>query len=59
MAVVAKNGVEVVAMNLKERARQLKTDIPAVFLCLKSKDTPLAAKLVAGIIDCTGFAGHV
>lgn len=36
-------------MNLKERAKQLKTDIPAVFLCLKSKDTPLAAKLLAAI----------
>lgn len=32
-------------MNLKERERQLKTDIPAVFLCLKSKDTPLIAKI--------------
>lgn len=37
------------AMNLKERAKQLKTDIPAVFLSLKSKDTPLIAKLLAGI----------
>ena len=37
-------------MNWKERARQLKTDIPAVFLSLKSKDTPLAAKILAGII---------
>ena len=36
-------------MNFKERARQLKTDIPAVFLSLKSKDTPLAAKILAGI----------
>lgn len=36
-------------MNLKERAKQLKTDIPAVFLCLKSKGTPLAAKILAGI----------
>jgi len=36
-------------MNLKERAKQLKTDIPAVFLSLKSKDTPLAAKILAGI----------
>jgi uncharacterized membrane protein YkvA (DUF1232 family) len=39
----------VVAVNLKERARQLKIDIPAVFLSLKSKDTPLAAKILAGI----------
>jgi len=36
-------------MRLKERARQLKTDIPAVFLCLKSKDTPPIAKILAGI----------
>lgn len=36
-------------MDLKKRARQLKTDIPAVFLCLKSKDTPLVAKILAGI----------
>lgn len=36
-------------MNLKDRARQLKTDIPAVFLSLKSKDTPMVAKILAGI----------
>lgn len=36
-------------MTLKDRATQLKIDIPAVFLSLKSKDTPLVAKLVAGI----------
>ncbi len=36
-------------MNLKERARQLATDIPAVFLCLKSKDTPLVAKALASV----------
>lgn len=36
-------------MNLKDRAKQLKIDIPAVFLSLKSKDTPLAAKILAGI----------
>ena len=36
-------------MNLKQRAKQLKIDIPAVFLCLKSKETPLAAKILAGI----------
>ncbi len=36
-------------MNLKERAKQLKIDIPAVFLCLKSKETPLIAKILAGI----------
>lgn len=36
-------------MNLKERARQLKTDIPALFLAMKEKGTPFAAKLVGGI----------
>jgi uncharacterized membrane protein YkvA (DUF1232 family) len=36
-------------MNLKERAKKLKTDIPAVFLCIKSKDTPLRAKILAVI----------
>jgi Uncharacterized conserved protein len=39
-------------MNLKERAKQLKTDIPAVFLCLRSKDTPFSAKILAGITIC-------
>lgn len=34
---------------LKQRARQLKTDIPAVLLALKAKETPLAAKIFAGI----------
>ena len=36
-------------MNLKKKAKQLKTDIPAVYLSLRSKETPLAAKIVAGI----------
>ena len=36
-------------MNLKERATQLKSDIPALFLALKSKDTPKIAKLFAWI----------
>lgn len=36
-------------MNLKERAKQLKSDIPAVFLALKDKDTPMLAKVLAGI----------
>ncbi|MBE6905847.1 YkvA family protein [Marasmitruncus massiliensis] len=34
-------------MNLKERARKLKTDIPAIFIALSRKDTPAAAKIVA------------
>ena len=36
-------------MNLKERARQIKRDIPAVYLCLKSRDTPWPAKVLAGL----------
>jgi uncharacterized membrane protein YkvA (DUF1232 family) len=34
-------------MDLKQRARQLKTDIPAVFLALRRKDTPWLAKVIA------------
>lgn len=36
-------------MNLKEWAKKLKTDIPAIFLALKEKDTPVIAKIFAGI----------
>ncbi|WP_343247458.1 YkvA family protein [Diplocloster hominis] len=36
-------------MNLKDRARKLKTDIPTIFYSLKDKDTPLTAKIAAGI----------
>lgn len=36
-------------MNLRQRAKQLKRDIPAVFLALKHKDTPVFAKVIAGI----------
>jgi uncharacterized membrane protein YkvA (DUF1232 family) len=36
-------------MDLKERAKQLKIDIPAVFIALKEKETPLIAKILAGI----------
>lgn len=39
-------------MNLKEKANQLKVDIPAVFLCLKKKETPIPAKILAGITIC-------
>ena len=34
-------------MNLKERAVALKRDIPAVFLALKAKETPLPAKILS------------
>lgn len=36
-------------MNLKERAKQLKIDLPAVFIALKAKETPMKAKVLAGI----------
>ena len=36
-------------MDLKKRAKQIKKDIPAVFLALKNKDTPILAKILAGI----------
>ena len=36
-------------MTLKERAKQLKTDIPAVFLALKKRETPWTAKLIAAL----------
>ena len=36
-------------MNLKERVKKLKTDIPAVFLMLRHKKTPLLAKIIAAI----------
>ena len=34
-------------MTLKQRAKQLKADIPAVFLALKSQKTPFYAKALA------------
>lgn len=36
-------------MNLKERAISLKRDIPVVYLSLKDRDTPVAAKILAAI----------
>ncbi|MCI5727691.1 MAG: YkvA family protein [Clostridium sp.] len=36
-------------MDLKARANKLKTDIPALFLALKDKETPILAKIFAGI----------
>ena len=36
-------------MKLKEKAKQLKTDVPAVFLALKDKKTPWYAKLFAAL----------
>lgn len=36
-------------MTLAERAKQIKTDIPAVFLALRRRETPWYAKLLAGV----------
>ena len=36
-------------MDLKSKAKKLKTDIPALFLALKDKTTPFVAKILAGI----------
>lgn len=36
-------------MNLKERAKKLKTDIPAVFIAMRKKETPVWAKVIAGL----------
>lgn len=36
-------------MDLKAGTRRLKTDIPALFLALKDKNTPVLAKIFAGI----------
>ncbi|MGN1410102.1 MAG: YkvA family protein [Eubacteriales bacterium] len=36
-------------MTQKERAKKLKRDVPAVFLALKDRDTPLPAKIIAGV----------
>ena len=35
---------------LTDRAKKLKTDIPAVFLALKEKKTPWYAKIIAAIV---------
>ena len=36
-------------MDLKERARKLQMDIPAIFLALGDRETPVIAKVLAGI----------
>ncbi len=36
-------------MSLKECAKKLKSDIPAIFLALKDKETPIVAKIFAAI----------
>ena len=39
----------IAAMNLKQHAKQLKIDIPAVYIAMKHKETPMLAKILAGI----------
>ena len=36
-------------MNLKERAKKLKSDIPTVFLTMKDEETPVIAKVFAAM----------
>lgn len=36
-------------MTFKERAKKIKSDIPAVFIALKDKDTPIRPKILVGI----------
>ncbi|MCD8143604.1 MAG: DUF1232 domain-containing protein [Clostridiales bacterium] len=36
-------------MGLKDQAKRLKSDIPAIFIALKDKNTPFIARLFAGI----------
>jgi len=36
-------------MNFRKRAKQLKTDMPAVFIALRRKGTPIPAKILAGV----------
>ncbi len=38
-----------ITTKLKQRAKQLTADIPAVFLAMKDKQTPLLAKILAAI----------
>ena len=39
-------------MDLKKRAKNLKRDIPAVYLALKNKSTPVTARIFAAITVC-------
>ncbi len=36
-------------MDLIHRAKELKSDVPAIFIALKDKDTPIIAKFLAAI----------
>lgn len=37
-------------MNIKEKVIKIKEELPVLFLCLKDKDTPILAKLLASIV---------
>lgn len=43
------NSRKEIKMTLKDKAKKLKTDIPALFMALKDKDTPIIAKIFAAI----------
>lgn len=43
-------------MNVKQRAKQLKTDIPAVGIALGKKETPMIAKALAGLTIAYAFS---
>lgn len=43
-------------MKVKERIKKLKTDIPAIFLALKDKETPIFAKILAGLTVAYAFS---
>ncbi len=36
-------------MDFKKRAKQIKTDTPAIFIALKKKETPIFAKIMAAL----------
>ena len=36
-------------ISIKERAKRLQSNLPAVFIALKDRETPAAAKLLAGL----------
>ncbi len=40
---------ESIVMGWKEHAEKVKSDIPAVFIALKDPDTPILAKIFAGV----------
>lgn len=37
-------------MSLKEKIKKLKSDIPAIYIALKHKETPIIAKVLAAIV---------